>query len=128
MNGGAYNLGKVAGEAFYNLGFKAPQRIGGSLGQKISHQATRTLGQVNTAANVAAVAATNPLVKAIAAGTAGGARVGSNLIEMGKDLDVGGFGTAGGKSGMEKAKKRIPAIMRDAAEVGAAVEMGAMFL
>lgn len=122
-----FNLGKTLGGFVKTLGHKT-RALRGNLGVKLSHAATRTLGNVARAAQVAGAVSGNPVVKAMAGAVGSGANVGRNVIEMGKDIDIAGTGRAGGRAGMEKAKRRIPAIMMDAGDVGAGIATAAMFV
>ena len=120
-------LGRKLGGMFRNFGQKASRSLMGPLGVKLSHYATRTLGNVATAAQIAGMSS-NPIVKAMSGAVKAGANVGRGVIEIGKDLDIAGTGRAGGREGMEKARGRVPALMRDATEVGAGIATGAMFV
>lgn len=121
-----FNLGKTLGGFVKTLGHKT-RALRGNLGVKLSHAATRTLSNVSRAAQVAGMSS-NPAVKAMAGAVGAGANVGRNIIEAGKDIDIAGTGRAGGRAGMEKAKRRIPAIMMDAGDVGAGIATAAMFV
>ena len=123
-----FNLGRKLGGMFRNFGQKASRSLMGPLGVKLSHYATRTLGNVATAAQIASVASANPIVRAMGGAVKAGANVGRGIIEVGKDLDIAGTGRAGGRAGMEKARGRVPALMRDASEVGAGIATAAMFV
>tara|TARA_R110002020_G_scaffold142570_3_gene314769 strand:- start:4777 stop:5151 length:375 start_codon:yes stop_codon:yes gene_type:complete len=122
-----FNLGRKLGGMFRNFGQKASRSLSGPLGVKLSHAATRTLGNVATAAQIASMSS-NPIVKAMGGAVRAGANVGRGVIEVGKDLDIAGTGRAGGRAGMEKARGRVPALMRDAGDVGAGIATAAMFV
>ncbi len=123
-----FDLGRKLTHMWRNFGQKASRSLRGPLGVKLSHAATRTLGNVAAAAQTISATSSNPLIKAFSGAVKSGANVGRGVIEVGKDLDVAGTGRGGGRAGMEKARTRVPAIVRDARDVGEGIATAAMFV
>ena len=106
--------------------FSSIQRLGSKrsfaykLGQKLSHEATKQLGNVaNVAGAVSAVSGGVPPLKMFADAVGSGARTAITGIEIGKDI--------GAKDG-RRARSRIPELSREAAKTAINLEGAAMFV
>jgi hypothetical protein len=106
--------------------FSNIQRLGSKrsfaykIGQKLSHEATRQLGNLaNVAGAVSAVSGGNVPLKLFADAVGSGARAGQTGIEIGKDLGAGDN---------RKASSRIPNLTRQVAQTGASMAGASMFI
>jgi len=106
--------------------FSNIQRLGSKrsfaykIGQKLSHEATRQLGNLaNVAGAVSAVSGGVPPLKMFADAVGSGARAGQTGIEIGKDLGARDAG---------KARSRIPNLTRQVAQTGASMAGASMFI
>lgn len=109
------------------LGNTVGRALSGNIGLKLSREATKRLKQTQTIASVVERSPILP-VSLMAGAVKAGAKVAEQVIEAGKDLDIAGTGRAGGRAGIEKAKRRLPEIAMEAGKTVAGVEGAALFL
>lgn len=109
------------------LGHSIGRAMTGNIGLRLSREATKRLKQTQ---DIAGIVSRSPIlpVSLMAGAVQSGARLAEQVIEVGKDLDIAGSGRAGGREGLEKAKKRLPQIAMDAGKTVAGVEGAALFI
>jgi len=118
-------IGSKFSNGINRLGQKLVAGTQSSLGRKISHQATLTLGQVG---NIASRIENNPFLPPqigyFAGAVRGATRAGMETIEAGKDL--GRLIKDKDRSQLEKAVKRVPTIVSEGRNVVRNIEMATL--
>ena len=117
-----FGFKKFFNDAIHRIGSKRNFANLARIGKKLSHEATRQLGNVAKISGVVSKVAGDTGVvplKLFADAVQSGARTGITGIEIGKDL---------GARDIRKAKSRAPELLKDAALTSANLEAAAMFL